>query len=364
MAGYRETYRPRLMSAGGQMRDADAQAIVLDAVCAGHVPPSTKGKWQQVETTDGKGHRAIFHLQNDALKIGTEDDYVRPLVTHETLQAAADVLGMAVPTKKILDAAADQASMQIDAMGYTIPGKRQTGTRGTGQDFVRPESASGLLPWTVAVQDEESDRMDAMSRKLNGGLSEPPPFLGFNQIGKTWASAAKMSAPAGLRPYGKKSGINHGFYNGANYTPTGAVTKKWAIGQNIGAAHDWSHTDYSQRGWLVHRTVWVTGPGVGDKPVAMDIDKVAQDPQLQGLIWEGSHVGAVRHPWLPFYDCGGGGEGGINPDEDPGASADPFELPWGKSDQTAAAAGRGSLMAWALAAAAAAAAYAASRLDF
>lgn len=334
MAGYKAKWRGRLIAAGGgDMRPRAAQSEIIMALCAGEHPDSVKGSYYPVETTFGP-YRAIFHVASDALKIGTNDDYTRPLVSHRTLQAAADVLGMAVPTKRIVDAMADQAPMQIDAAGTTISGKRQTGTKGTGQDFVRPESQSGNLPATVAVQDEESERMDRLALKLSG-TKDPAPFQGFNQIGKTWISAGRLQSQGA-----KKLGINHGFYSrkvktgtradGSSY-PLQRTAHGWYIIQNVGGAHDVEHTDYSQRGLLVHRKVWVKGGKYGDKAKLVDIDELATDPDTKGLVWE-SHepAAAVRHPWLPPFFCQGG-EGLPSPEDDADIEA-PTNLPWGASE--------------------------------
>jgi len=337
VAGYREKWRGRLMAAGGDMRRPAAQAAILEALCAGDYPESVEGSWFPVELKHGP-YTAIVRVSSDAMKIGTATDYTRPLVTHRTQQAAADILGLVVPTRKIEDAMIDQASMQVDAAGSLIPGKRKTGTQGTGQDFIRPESASGNLPATVAVQDEESERMDAMARKLVG-MPDPVIGLGFNEIGKTWISSGR------LQSRGSKSlGINHGFpskivrygyrTNGSRY-PLRRTSGGWYLIQDAGGAHNLDHTDYSQRARFAHRQVAIKGGQYGDDPTWVDIDQLATDPDTAGLFWAAGEAPApVRHPWLSLHQCAGGGGGGSGegmppPPLDP--PADPSHLPWGQS---------------------------------
>jgi hypothetical protein len=326
------------------MLPREVQGLILEALCKGDHP--SMAATFPVEVTSGD-YSAIFHVSSDALRIGSDDDYVRPIVSHRTLQAAADALGMVVPTAHILSALADQAPAQIDAAGDEISGKRATGSRGTGRDLIRPESASGQLPTSVDVQDEESDRLDALSTKLLG-MASPIPGSALNQIGKTWVSSSKATGA---------KGVNFGFFSriigAGSKTPGG-----WNIIQPEGTAHSVDHTDYSQRGVLMGPSAWVRGGKYGDDPRIVSVQDLATDPATAPLVWgPGGAPRPVRHPGLAPYRCDGADPEGLPSPELPDVPPPP-DLPWGASEQKPPKrAGIGWLGALAIGAAAAASWY-------
>jgi hypothetical protein len=286
--GYREHYRRRI----DKKNVARSQDVIVEAVCNGDFLPIILHP-----VTVKKGpYEAVFFGATDALAIGKAEDSVRVNVSHEAIQAIADVLKMVVPTPTLLDAMADQAPIQVDVMGMNLDKRRYDGKNGS--DLTRPITA------TRAAMEEESARLDS----LRGGL---PLSVPLSSTGKTWVTSTSLLTPGNLKR-GKKSGINYGFYSKSAPRPA-IASKKWRVYQRggdgpYGSEHTWGHTDYSQRGRLFSRLVIVKGGKYGPDPQNVDIDTLATDPETASLVHFKGTPMPVRHPRLPKFACRSGSQ--------------------------------------------------------
>lgn len=286
--GYREHYRDRI----NEKNVARSQDVIVDAVCKGDFLPLIL---YPVTVKRGPYEATLFGA-SDALAIGKAGDSVRVNVSHEAIQAIADVLRMVVPTPTLLDAMADQAPIQVDVMSLNLDKKRYDGKEGS--DLTRPITS------TRAAMEEESARIDALRK--GAPLSVP-----INSTGKTWVTTTALLTPAMLNR-GKESGINYGFYSKAGPRPA-IASKKWKVYQRggdgpYGSEHTWRHTDYSQRGRLFSRLVLIKGGKYGPDPVNVDIDKIATDPETASLVHFKGTPMPMRHPRLPKFACKSGSQ--------------------------------------------------------
>lgn len=295
--------------------EAGSQHAIVRAVCDGSfLTPDVF----PVTLTDGV-HELQLTGTSDAIRIGSPNDYVRPVVTHRTAQAIADLMGMVVPSAKMMDAMADQAPIQLQSYSapHAIDPKRLDGI--SGGNFVRSERVAGTIRMDRASMEEESDRIDRMINAVTGiPMGSPlPPGLAINQVGKVWITDPVLLFPEALT-YGKESGVNYGFWDTAAPRPS-MSSKKYKVWQRPGTFHDWDHGDYSQRLVLFNRKGAIRGGKYGSSWKTVDIDDIAKDKATAGLLFVGGTPMAMRHPWLPVFergDChtmvasGPGGKGG------------------------------------------------------
>ena len=241
--------------------------------------------------TVAAGHTAQFAIMNDALRVGSPGDSVRLLVDGETAQTIADLFGAVLPTAKLLDSVAVQASIFIDA-NESIPGTQ------------KPDGG----PYkTTAKMIEHSAKLDTFT---DGET--------FELVGggwKDWINSSRLLAPQLLK-LGKNSAINYGYFTTSAAVappdpgPRPSMTEpSLRVIQQPGAAHTVKHVDVSQKLRLVGRAVFVQGPLFPDGEW-LDIDKVALHPILWPLV---NHAGPLKlhHPWLPT--CSSMAEGGECP---------------------------------------------------
>lgn len=267
-----------------------SQQAIVDAACEGSVLPIS---FVPVKVSDGD-HELLMFGMGDALKIGNADDYVRPNVSHETAQKLADILSLVVPTATMMDALADQAPLQVDAMApHLIDPRRSDGVG--GGNFIRSEPVPGSIEMSRGSMEEESTRMDAMLREL--GVDTPailPPGMGLNQVGKVWITAHKAK---GSKPLG----VNYGFYSKKG--PRSAMrSSKWRVWQQPGTFHGAGHADYSQRAVFFSPMAQIRGGDYGNEWVDIDLDVVATKPSLAHLVHHEKLPMKLRHPLLPRYD--------------------------------------------------------------
>jgi hypothetical protein len=331
MPGYQQRYRNMMLTSS--VADPGSQQVMVRAVCEGSVVPSTMFP---VTVTDGT-HELQMTGMADALKIGTPTDYVRPTVSHKTAQHIADLLGMVVPTAKMMDAMADQAPFQVQSYSppYLIDPKRSDGVG--GGNFVRSEKVAGTIERSRTSMEEESDRIDQFLQHFGIPLGQPLlPGTAINQVGKVWITDVRLLQPAALK-YGKETGINYGFWD--THAPRQSISsKKYKVWQRPGAFHDFKHTDYSQRLVLFNRKAAIRGGKYGPNWVTVDLDDVGLDKDTAGLINTGGIPMAIRHPWMPRFqksDCqtmvasgpGGSGGGGAGKPTGPGGGGSPSKPP-------------------------------------
>jgi len=315
MPGYRQRYRNMMLTSS--VADPGSQQAMVRAVCERSVVPPAMFP---VTVTDGT-HELQMTGMADAMRIGSPTDYVRPTVSHKTAQHIADLLGMVVPTPKMMDAMADQAPFQVQSYSppHILDPKRADGVG--GGNFVRSERVAGTIQRSRVSMEEESDRIDAMLQHFGVPIGQPlPPGTAINQVGKVWVTDVRLLHPDALK-YGKETGINYGFWDTRGPRPS-ISSKKYKVWQRPGAFHDFTHTDYSQRLVLFNPTAAIRGGKYGPNWVTVDLDDIGLDEDTAGLINTGGIPMAIRHPWLPVFqkaDCqtmiasGPGGGGGGKP---------------------------------------------------
>ena len=81
---------------------ATREAAIYDAVIGGAVPSFAR-VYVDVPLVHAE-HRAVVRAAVDYVAIGTDEDFVRMPMTPITAQRLADKLGLALPTKKLVDA--------------------------------------------------------------------------------------------------------------------------------------------------------------------------------------------------------------------------------------------------------------------
>lgn len=175
--------------------------MVLDAVSSGLAYCG----WEQIKSTV-PGHEAIFFVTDDAFRVDLEDgSRFRFQVSAQLAQKCANILSANLPTPKIMDLSYQQATVKLAAALLTAK-----------PDMVTTDKSK--------LYNKEVEKRRAGRTGL------------IRDCGKAWVVSNKMSK-------GLLIAVNHGFYDPkAIYTGANGI-KMW---QNRGAAHDRTHTDYSQ----------------------------------------------------------------------------------------------------------------------
>jgi hypothetical protein len=232
------------------------ERAILDAVKAG----STWVNWAVVASKWGD-HSAEITVSTDALAVGDAEDWVRVTLSHTTAQRVADFFGALLPTTRIADLIADQASVHLTPCLQT-PDAAMANT-------------SRMLRHHEQIEGKRAGRVGLVAT-----------------VGKDWVVTNRLEG----RP---DRAANYGWHD--PHAPNG---KLW---QPLGLAHNRSHVDYSQTVRLVKRTVRVDG-------VERDLVDVLADPALAGLV---SNEGPIR-----LWRLSGMPEGD-DADSDPPPRADP-----------------------------------------
>jgi hypothetical protein len=267
-----------------------AQPWIVDAVARGDYVPL---KWSTIELPHSDPNiRGWIEVASDALSIGRDFDSVRPIVSHRSAQAIADLLDLRLLTPRLVDRIARQADIWIEPL----------------LDPARTSKASMVT---------HSVYLDA--RIPASGL--------VAGVGKQWVTSRRLERPE-LLDYGKSAGINYGLETrnpaappskpGPRPSTSEPTIRVW---QTVGGKHNVDHLDNKQtlrlaRPWVTVETYGIT--------TTLPLDLVAVDPLLSELV---SHEGPVlmRHPWLGA--CTALAEGGTCP---PGVLPLPGEVPPGE----------------------------------
>lgn len=219
------------------------------------------------------GHEAKVFVSCDALRIGDDDDSVRVTTSHLTAQRIADRLDCVLVTAKLSDLIYYHADVKLAPHTQT-PDRKMAYT-------------SRMVQHHEAVEAELDGRT---------GLVAP--------VGKDWANTNRLKGRPGRA-------ANYGWHS-----PTGryqAVTQQggrvWQPGPGI--THVAGFTDYSQVVRLVRRTMMVKPAGT-ERFVEMDIDDVARDSTLCGLVSSEGPV-VMRHPAVARPQDGQEAEAAVEP---------------------------------------------------
>ena len=101
------------------LSDRDREALVLEFVTRGAVPPSLL-QLRPVTLRSGTRSLTAF-VMPDVLAGGTDADRFRPALTVGAAQRALDALGLMLPTEKVVRATYDQAEAKIPMRAFGAP---------------------------------------------------------------------------------------------------------------------------------------------------------------------------------------------------------------------------------------------------
>ena len=101
------------------LSDRDREALVLEFVTRGAVPPSLL-QLRPVTLRSGTRSLTAF-VMPDVLAVGTDADRFRPALTVGAAQRALDALGLMLPTEKVVRATYDQAEAKIPMRAFGAP---------------------------------------------------------------------------------------------------------------------------------------------------------------------------------------------------------------------------------------------------
>jgi len=216
------------------------------------------------------GHKGLIAVGSDAIAVGRYfDDQIRVNLTAEGAQRLCDLLGMQMPTAKMLDAAMD-VSIPMDPCLFTPDkqGKIAVTDPITGSKVVTPMSSKTAMG-------AHSRRVDAVRAGRDN--------LGAN-CGKAWILDSAIQAQYAAS--GVWSGCNYGWYSplAPNWNPP----KTRRLWQPVSTKHNLQHVDYSQVYLPFGRNMLVDG-------VLMAVRDVLADPELCKLLTYGGPI-EDRHP--------------------------------------------------------------------
>jgi hypothetical protein len=231
----------------------DRERKILDAVRGGFAMPI---EWVSI-TTSADGHEATLYVSADALAIGEPDDWIRVNVSHTTAQQIADVLGAALPTTKIVDAAYQQATVVLEPCVQT------------------PDAEMGFTSRMVRHHKEIEER-----RAGRAGL--------VRNVGKDWVLTNRLVGQP-------DKAANYGWFTKVGTFQLGSGLPGL---QPLGLAHNRLHVDYSQVLCLVRRDLTVDG-------CQCDLDDILRSPDLWPLVSDEGPLEIVRHPGVPEEPAAG-----------------------------------------------------------
>jgi hypothetical protein len=294
--------RPAFEVAGGDnMAKPAAQALILDAVRAGDFLPLP---FVQLRLTSPQlpGIAALVEMAPRALQLGKPGDSMRVPVTHKTMQAVADLLGLRVPTAAALDELVRGAS-----------------------PFVEPFHTQNLNTMAhLADAEKHSADLDAAGSSVDNV--------------KAWINHRRLLTPS-REKLGKDTGINYLWATRGKVTARGVPGPKPSVTggalnvfQEPGGAHSVNHADRSQFaiGYMRPGALIDTAGIV----VPMSLDLLAFDPMLHPLLSPAGPI-PMRHPWLA--ECKTLTEGGSCPVPPPRPPTPPGATPIAKRSNLAPA---------------------------
>jgi len=242
----------KLLTKWGEEPGHKREEKIFDAVLSKYLLPI---QWCAVSSSIPH-HTCTFYVAADALCVGSDEDYVRVTVSHETAQRIVDALGLALPTTKISDLIHTAASVRI------LP---QTQT---------PDSSMA-----------NTSRMVLHSKAVSAHVNGRPGLA--STVGKDWVLTNKLIG----RP---DRAANYGWHvpSSSFRGPGGAP-----VYQPLGLAHNKYHTDYSQVLRPVHRWTVVDGRD-------MLLEDVLTNPELATLLSDEGALKIVRHPGVELVGTG------------------------------------------------------------
>lgn len=228
-----------------------------------------------IVTSEYNGHRAVFRVFADGLKIGG----VRINVTANNAQQIADLLDSMLPTANLMDRMWLQRKYTLPIVDLQHPER----------NLVRPITS------TTDAMADQSKKVDNAIR-LQGGDPDRLDGIVMGQ-GKYWLIDNDILSSG--------KAMNYGFFNtsrASNYygapNEVNASAYKWPedgqymrLIQGRGTAHGPTHTDYSQILILVSKEAELDG-----KPVSLE--SILSNPETAGLAYHvpGVALRVLRQP--------------------------------------------------------------------
>jgi N-acetyl-anhydromuramyl-L-alanine amidase AmpD len=218
------------------------ERFVLQTIRGGAALPI---RWCELSSYAG-GHQAVLRVAEDALAVGTQEDWVRVTMCHSTAQLVADSLNARLPTSRISNLVHAQAEVRLKPC--------------LQKPDAQMASAARMLQHHQAVERQRSGRSGLVST-----------------VGKDWVLTNRLVG-------NPLHAANYGWHD--HSAPNGVV---W---QTVGLRHDRFHVDYSQVVRLVHNEVLVDG-------APMPFDDVLVHPELCTLLSSEGRMQITRHPGVP-----------------------------------------------------------------
>lgn len=241
--------------------------------------------WVPVTSTSG-GRSLTLYVMDDALAVGTDDDWVRISCTHETNELVARSWttqgnGCYVLTSKVCDLVAENADPRLSP----------TILSGDPKWFQIMDTTRAMIHFHELVEGKRAGRTGLVS-----------------DAGKYWVNTPRLGTSANPTRAGDGgiAAANYGFYavdEHLNYLPhavQGSHTPDgvshgpggWAVFQNVGLMHSANtQADYSQKLRMMGQL------GQLDTGEQVDLQDVALDPNLCHLLSDEGPV-LLRHPGI------------------------------------------------------------------
>lgn len=228
-------------------------------------------RWLQVPVSDEDGNSGFIYVMDDALAIGEKGDYVRVNVSADCAQLVADELWLLLPSTKTSEA------VYIWAQRGLATTEPQTQPYEESDRIAQGYSPS-MMDNEACIRHDE-DVWDARE-------TVAAPSAVVCNAGKDWVVSNALLDAEG-KPTGK--GANFGWFdsNGQFMSPGGLKCL-----QPLGTVHSSSYWDYSQTLRLLYPKMIVNGQWC-------DVQDVAADPKLCGLISHEGPVESWRQPTVP-----------------------------------------------------------------
>ncbi len=241
-------------------RGPEREDAIIKAVENGYCQPI---EWQRVDVSR-MGHRCVFWVARDALRLGEPGDLVRVNVTARTAQRLADMLGGTLPTTFLIDEV-------IRQFGAKVP------------PCIQPPDRSSRVAKGLSPAMDDIDAMRYHSAAIDAAISKlaDPPYIVMN-AGKHWVLTNRLQGST-------NKSANYGWFTkGAPYVSASGV-KLW---QPLGTAHNDRHVDYSQTLQLVRGVVEIDG-------VAMSFARAAAHSELWWVLSDEGPLKVTRMPSVP-----------------------------------------------------------------
>lgn len=232
--------------------------------------------WVQVKS-EKNGRTCIFLMMRQALRIGFQGDEFLVSASFNATQRMADILGVFMPTTRMLDLFYQQSQVKLPSMNQTS--WQQDGTMGRTE---RMREYAAMIETKIAASSNPSGTIgnEGKAWVITRRNWTPPQGIADNSKGE-----GQLGSP--------HNGANFGWYTGKTKQPgPGASPGGMEVLQSIGLAHDRHHADYSQLIYFVQPDCFVDG-------VKTNVEAVLADPERSFLLQdEGGTIPKLRHPDL------------------------------------------------------------------